>query len=221
MERVQFKNSRGLTYSRFFPLQDAPIVIMCHGFTSNRSSRGRFDRFAKTFYAQGFAVLKFDFSGCGESDDDSLTLAKQVDDLEAAVSYVKSLGYKRLVLYGHSLGSLVCLHAYQPQVDTMVLTGAGTGPMFFNWEKEFTSEQLHEMREKGYLTEPNSRLPSGRVIIEEQMLKILKKWIRSVFSSRFNALSLLSMVMETMKNGCFWKTREKQYHYCLKAHDSK
>lgn len=34
-----------------------------------------------------------------------------------------------MALYGHSLGSLICLRAYAPEVATMVLTGALTDTM--------------------------------------------------------------------------------------------
>ena len=172
MINVHFENAKGLTLvGDYFPSATAPIIIMSQGFTSNRSSRGRFDQFAAAFHKHGYAVLKFDFSGCGDSDDDALTLANQVNDLKAGVSFAASLGHKKIAFYGHSLGSLVCLSTYTPEIETMILTGAGTGPMFFDWEKEFTPAQLKELKEEGCLTEPNSRKPSKNVIISQQMLK--------------------------------------------------
>lgn len=168
MERVTFKNSRNLTLvGNFYPASPQSVIIMCHGFRSDKSSRGRFDRFANTFQRLGYSVLAFDFSGCGESDDDRLTLAKQVDDLRAAISYVKSRGYTRVALYGHSLGARVCLQSYNSDISTMVLTGAGTGPMKYNWEEHFTQEQLEELALKGYLTEQTEK---RTILIDQQML---------------------------------------------------
>ena len=65
MERVTFTNSRGLTLvGNLHPPPAQSIIIMCHGFTSDKSSRGRFDRLGQTFAAHGYGVLAFDFSGC-------------------------------------------------------------------------------------------------------------------------------------------------------------
>lgn len=143
---------------------------MCHGFTSDKSSRGRFDRFAGSFQQLGYSVLAFDFSGCGESDDDRLTLAKQVDDLHSAISFVKSKGYINLALYGHSLGSRVCLQSCTPEITTMVLTGAATSPIKYNWDEHFTKEQMQELKDKGYITEHRADGIRSSIIIDEQML---------------------------------------------------
>jgi pimeloyl-ACP methyl ester carboxylesterase len=168
MERVTFKNSRNQTLiGHLYPSSPQSMIILCHGFTSNKLSKGRFVRFANAFQQLGYSVLAFDFSGCGESDDERLTLATRIDDLHSAIAFVKSRGYSRIALYGHSLGSLVCLHCYSDQISTMVLSGALTGPMKYNWEEYFTEEQLRELEEKGYITEVQ---PQRTVIIDKQML---------------------------------------------------
>jgi len=168
MERVTFRNSRHLTLvGNFFPASPRSIIILCHGFLSDKSSKGRFDRFARAFQQRGYSALAFDFSGCGESDDERITLATRIDDLHSAISFVKSKGYTRLALYGHSLGSGVCLHCYSDAISTMVLTGAWTGPMKYNWEEHFTQEQLEELKEKGTIT----AVQKGRtMVIDRQML---------------------------------------------------
>jgi pimeloyl-ACP methyl ester carboxylesterase len=112
-------------------------------------------------------VLAFDFSGCGESDNDRITIAKEIDDLQSAISFVKSLDYVNIALHGHSLGTRVCLECYTPQVSAMVLTGACTGPMKYNWEDHFTKEQLQELEEKGYITEYSEK---RKILIDQQML---------------------------------------------------
>ena len=72
MERVTFTNSRNLTLSgNFYPSNTTSIIIMCHGFASNKDAGGRFERLSKSLNTFGFNTLAFDFSGCGESDDDS------------------------------------------------------------------------------------------------------------------------------------------------------
>jgi pimeloyl-ACP methyl ester carboxylesterase len=172
MERIAFKNSRNLNIvGHLHRSKSRSMIILCHGFTSDKSSRGRFDRFAQTFNQNGYGVLAFDFSGCGESDDNRLTLAKLVDDLKSAIKFVKSTGYDKIALYGHSLGSRVCLEAFESQnVTTMVMTGAGTGPVKYNWNEHFSEAQMKELGEKGYLTENRSEASRKTVVIDKQML---------------------------------------------------
>jgi alpha-beta hydrolase superfamily lysophospholipase len=75
MEYITFNNSRGLNLSgRFYPAGSDGIIIMCHGLTADKSSLGRFDILAESFRLSGFNVLNFDFSGCGESDDDVISV---------------------------------------------------------------------------------------------------------------------------------------------------
>ena len=109
MPRVTFRNSRGLQLVGDLvpagaspvpgdptPAGDRALVVMAHGFASDRHSRGRFPRIAAALAGAGLASLAFDFAGCGESDDDVLTLDHQIDDLHAAIAHARSLGYERL-----------------------------------------------------------------------------------------------------------------------------
>lgn len=171
MEKVTFRNSRNHTLvGNLYHALSKSIIIMCHGFTSDKSSRGRFDRFADTFHQHSYNVLAFDFSGCGESDDDRLTMSKQIDDLQSAISFVKKEGYKDIALHGHSLGTKICLSCYQSGIKTMVLTGALTGPIKYNWEEVFSAAQLEELSQKGYITEARSEGIRKKVEIDGQML---------------------------------------------------
>lgn len=155
----------------FFPSDSDKVVVMAHGFTSDKSSRGRFDRIGQSLNEFGYNALAFDFSGCGESDNDSLTVAKQVDDLRAAIAYLQSQNLDSFVLLGHSLGSLICLQAYSPEVATMILTGALTGPMHYKWDEYYSPEQFCELAETGLLTLRQNAGSRQEVIVSAQMLK--------------------------------------------------
>jgi len=171
MERITFRNSRKLSLvGNLYPSNSKSIIIMCHGFTSDKNSRGRFPKLATAFNEYGFNVLSFDFSGCGESDDDSLTIEKEVDDLKSAIVYVKSKGYEKIGLYGHSLGSLICLKNYTHEIKTMVLMGAITDSMKYNWAEFFNKEQMVELKSKGYITQYTSEELRKKIIIDREML---------------------------------------------------
>lgn len=172
MERISFKNSRSLRLvGNLYSSNLKTIIIMCHGFMSDKYSKGRFDKLATAFNKCSFDALVFDFSGCGESDNDSLTIEKEVDDLKSAISHVISKGYERIALFGYSLGTLICLKSYIPEIVTMVLLGALTGPMKYNWDEFFTQEQMRELEEKGLITE---YIPVGireKIIIDKKVLE--------------------------------------------------
>jgi pimeloyl-ACP methyl ester carboxylesterase len=172
MDKVTFSSSRDKSLSgHLYRVDSDAIIIMAHGFTSDKISKGRFKILAKAFNRSGYNALAFDFSGIGESEDDSLTAAKQMDDLQAAISYAKSRGYRRIALYGHSLGSLICLMAYSQDIVTMVLSGALTGPMHYNWHDYFTDKQMAELEEKGYLTIVKEDSFRKKIVVDEQMLR--------------------------------------------------
>lgn len=221
MEKVTFQNTRDLTLvGHLHPSPSPAIVILCHGFRSNKSSRGRFDRFAQAFHQHGYGVLAFDFSGCGESDDDSLTLAKQVDDLRSAIRYVQSLGYRRIALYGHSLGARVCLEAFDPQdVSTMVLSGAGTGPIRYHWPDHFSGAQMKELRETGQITVYQSGMGREKVIIDRQMLLDFEQFEQETLLKRITCPVLIlhgdqgweeQQLAEITRKGYQWLTKDTQ-----------
>lgn len=172
MQSVRFPNARGHSLAGSLYLADSgAIVVFAHGFGSEKTSNGRFERMARALGNVGLSCLAFDFAGCGESDDDSLSVAKHVHDLQAALAFVKSKGFKQIALYGHSLGSLICLRAYCAEVITMVLSGALTGPVKYEWDQYYTAEQLRELAETGRLTmRPRNGL-RRQVVVEAQMLE--------------------------------------------------
>jgi pimeloyl-ACP methyl ester carboxylesterase len=142
---------------------------MCHGFCSDKNSRGRFPRLANRFNEIGYNAFAFDFSGCGESENDSLTMAKEVDDLKSAIAFIKSKGFHKIALYGHSLGTVISLKCFSPDIITMVLSGAGTDSMKYDWNEFYSKEQIKGLEEKGYLTEKTDGV-RREIIIDQQML---------------------------------------------------
>ena len=175
MSHVTFRNARGRRLVGDLTAAGDPtaagdrsIVVMAHGFASDRRSRGRFPAIAAALAAAGYASLSFDFGGCGESDDDVLTLEHQIDDLGAAIAYARALGYGRLALHGHSLGGRVCLAAapaHAGTVATIATTGAPTGPMRYDWHDFFTPAQMDELDRSGRVTMPQAEDRVRRTVV--------------------------------------------------------
>ena len=88
-----------------------PVAIICHGLTGNRSE-AHLMALADSLYANGIAVVRFDFNGHGESDGEfvHMTLDNEVQDLVSIYDYVASLPWvdtQKISLAGHSQGGLV------------------------------------------------------------------------------------------------------------------
>lgn len=170
-EHVRFPNDRGQTLAgHLYPAGSRAIILMAHGFTSDKSSRGRFEKVAAAFNRAGFDALAFDFSGCGESDDERLTAAKQVADMQAAIRCAKERGYAKIALYGHSLGSLICLRSFSPDIAAIAVSGALTDAMHYEWSSIYSAEQLRELAETGCLTDLRPGAVRETVVIDKQML---------------------------------------------------
>jgi len=170
MKKISFKNSRGLTLvGDLCEFSKDYIIIMSHGFTGDRHELGRFDIAIKYFCTKKHSTLRFDYSGSGESEDDSLTIAKEVEDLKSAVKYVKSLGYKKIGLFGMSLGALICLNSYSKNISCMVLIG----PITHNRENytahKFDEQHKKQLFEKGFIEIPKKEGIRKIVIVDKEM----------------------------------------------------
>lgn len=159
MIKVQFRNSKKLKIvGNYYTVGSDKIVILAHGFTNDKSSNGRFDILSEALNESGYDVLAIDFSGSGESDDAALTLENQIDDLKQSVNFVIAKGYSKIALFGNSFGSVSCLMNYEDQINTMVLTGALTDKMHYEWHKYFSKEKMDSLELNGYFLTDDKRV---------------------------------------------------------------
>ena len=170
MEKITFQNSRNLNLvGDFYPAAEDRAVIMMHGFTGDRHEWGKFDKAAQELAAAKYSVLNFDFSGSGESDDDSLTVAKEVDDANSAIAYLQGKGFSKLGLLCLSLGGLVAAKACDRRIKTMALWAPVTQPVE-DPRARYTSEQLQELDETGVITYKRDKGFRRTLSIDQQML---------------------------------------------------
>lgn len=89
---------------------DEPVIVVAHGFTG-ALGRPAVRRVAATF-AERAAVISFSFRGHGGSGGLSTVGDREVLDLAAAVRWARTLGHRRVVTVGFSMGgSVVIRHA--------------------------------------------------------------------------------------------------------------
>ena len=84
MSEISIPTSRGVTLAADLVVPvDASnrAVIFAHSFLLDRHGLGWFDAFAKSYRAAGYSTLQLDFSGCGNSSDDVISLENQIEDL--------------------------------------------------------------------------------------------------------------------------------------------
>lgn len=81
-----------------------PVVIYMHG---NAGCRLEAEPYAQMLLPQGINLLAFDFSGCGKSEGEWVTLGwKERKDLSAILSHLKGLGtVSKIGLWGRSMGA--------------------------------------------------------------------------------------------------------------------
>lgn len=173
MAEVEIATPRGVTLAGTFePGTGTTAVLFAHGFLSDRHSSMRFDILASAYRTAGHATLQFDFSGCGASGDDVVTVAGEVEDLRSASAWLTEQGYPVQVVHAHSFGTLAAMRAQPPDVVTMVLTGPLTGPMSYPWEEIFSPGQLDDLEQHGYARIPDDNEAAGREysVISKQTL---------------------------------------------------
>jgi putative redox protein len=106
-------------------------ALFAHCFTCSKDLRAAI-RIADALAAAGIGVLRFDFTGLGDSGGDfaDTNFSSNVDDLVAAAAFVRDqLGAPR-VLVGHSLGGAAVLSAAHriPECRAVATIGAPADP---------------------------------------------------------------------------------------------
>jgi len=91
-----------------------PAVVLVHGLGGNRNEAfGIFIKLAASLAFNGFAVLRTDMRGAGETGGSTLdiNLERQIEDTAAALNYLRGdqqIDSARLGLLGLSMGGLAC-----------------------------------------------------------------------------------------------------------------
>jgi esterase/lipase len=117
--KCSFNNSQGqLLDGRLDMPEDAhqikAFIIICHCFTCTKETITTF-RLSRLLAEHGYGVLRFDFSGLGNSAGDfsTTTFSSTQDDLNSAIDFLKQHYSTPTFLMGHSLGGTTALSIAQ------------------------------------------------------------------------------------------------------------
>jgi uncharacterized protein len=137
--------------------EKAPVVLMLHGFGSQKDEVGNmYARLATALAERGVGSLRIDFRGFGKSDGDtgSTTIGGQVEDAEAAYNYLAGLDWvdpERIGAIGFSLGGGVAMIAagtHPDRFDSLV-TWSSVGDMPSDMVGSVGAEAFATAAEKG------------------------------------------------------------------------
>ena len=152
--------------------RERPVVMICHGFTGDKVGANQMNvKLATALELAGYAVVRFDYLGSGDSDGDfaadTLVSGWQTDAANVArwIGEQPELAGRPLVVYGHSLGGLIALRHREPTVNPVarilfspVVDPIGNmrtsilGPDL--WQKSFRGEVVANFFGKAFSLQP-------------------------------------------------------------------
>jgi putative redox protein len=115
-ERIVFQNENGQKLSGRLELppqgDPAAFALFAHCFTCSKDYKSAVFT-SRALTGRGYAVLRFDFTGLGESEGEfaDTSFFSNVDDLVAAAKYLGAEHEEPKLLIGHSLGGAAVLQA--------------------------------------------------------------------------------------------------------------
>ncbi|MFK7740900.1 MAG: alpha/beta fold hydrolase [Planctomycetota bacterium] len=146
--RVEFANGRGQTLAgrlELPPAEPRAFALFAHCFTCGKDVAAA-TRISRALAAKGFGVLRFDFTGLGNSGGDfaNENFSSNVDDLVAAAEWLGRAHQTPRLLVGHSLGGAAVLvgAARLPDIEAVVTIGAPAHPEHVTHLLEGELEQI-------------------------------------------------------------------------------
>ncbi len=176
-EKVTFKNFKGETLSAKFekPVDNnfSSCAVFAHCFTCSKNLNA-VTNISRALTQNGIAVLRFDFTGLGESEGEfaDTNFSSNVDDILAAVSFTEEKFHLPSVLIGHSLGGAAVLIAATklPKLKAVATIGAPFEPAHVT---HHVKNNIDEIKTKG---EAEVSIGGRPFTIKKQFLEDLEKF---------------------------------------------
>ncbi len=153
LQKVIFKNKEGqsLVGRLELPVNQHPhnYAIFAHCFTCNKNLAA-VRNIGKALTSNGFGVLRFDFTGLGESEGDfgDTNFSGNVEDLIAAADYLNDNYSAPTLLIGHSLGGAAVIYA-AAQVNSVKAVATIGAPSSPKHVQHLLQSSLDEIKKNG------------------------------------------------------------------------
>jgi len=157
-EKVTFKNSRNQKLVGILsePKYAKAAILLISGYASGKEEWGNWMvHYADSLNKAGFATLRFDRAGIGESEGDFVesTIESEAEDCVAACRFLKNK-YRNIAASGHSMGgALVIMLASRVKLKAVIASSPSAEPAK-TFRKVYTEAQIKELEEKGKLKMP-------------------------------------------------------------------
>ena len=132
--KISFINNEGIELdARLEQPSETPkaIALFAHCFTCSKEIAAA-TRISRALAGKGFAVLRFDFTGLGNSDGDfaNTNFSSNIQDLVSAADFLRENISAPSLLIGHSLGGTAVIAAGSqiPEIKGIVTIGAPSDP---------------------------------------------------------------------------------------------
>lgn len=153
-EKITFANRDGLSLSARLDVPESgtpeAYALFAHCFTCSKNLKA-VANIASALCRRGIGVLRFDFTGLGESEGDfaDTNFSSNVEDLIDAAHYLESGREAPKLLIGHSLGGAAVLQAAgrMPGVTAVATIGAPFEPSHVTRLMEQKREEIEERGE--------------------------------------------------------------------------
>lgn len=162
-----------------------PAIILVHGFSKTKSER-KFVELARELAKNGIASLRFDFSGCGDSEGkfEKMTITKEVEELTAAYLRLikeKRVDKKRIGIFAHSLGTVISSLFYswsylfwdKPHAIKCLIFAAPALNQKKLIKRWYNKDQIKQWRKQKYLDTAKFRIGIGYLKDAINFTKIL------------------------------------------------
>lgn len=185
-EKVEFVNSRGVKISGKLelPVNQFPkaYALFAHCFTCNKNLTA-IRNISRSLTSHGFGVLRFDFTGLGQSGGDfsETNFSSNVTDLEDVAHYMEQELEAPKLLIGHSLGGAPAIFASKNLscIKATVTIGAPSSPQHI---QHLFKSNLDEIKESGVaMVEIGGRsFPISNQFVEDISAKNMQETVKSL-----------------------------------------
>ena len=182
--KVEFE-SNGIKLAGLLESSDSDAVrayaLFAHCFTCSKDIAAA-SRISRALVALGYALLRFDFTGLGNSDGDfsNTNFSSNVEDLVAAADFLRSEFQAPQLLIGHSLGGAAVLKAAQ-SIDEVIAIATIGAP----FDAQHVSKQLGSDLEK------ISKDGEAEVDLAGRKFKIKKQFVDDIRSQNNDHIAKL------------------------------
>ncbi len=157
-----------------FPPDRHPVawVVMAHGFTLSKDLRAM-RNITRALNVEGYGVLRFDFTGLGESEGDfsEMSFSSNIEDIEAVSHYLEMHYEAPKLLIGHSLGGAAVVFAGRRLASVKAIATIGA-PSCAEHVLHLFGNKLADIEKNGYA---EVRIGPRRFSIKKQFLDDIRQ----------------------------------------------